>query len=444
MAAKKKRMFSPARLLLGSILLAIGIGTILLSMPFAQTTDIPFLDVFFTAASATTVTGLETVPIEHFSNFGHFILMCLIQIGGLGLITMTLFLVSLFVDLGFSTQLLMGQIMELDAWKNIKKLLLFIIGFTLAVEAIGAFLVFFAIRHYHPLGKAIFIAIFHSISSFCNAGFTLFPHGQSFLKHNGPLLGFTSFLILAGGLGFITWNEIIKWVRSLRKKRRYAFTLHSKIVLYTTGLLIGSGTLLFWILERNNTLQNVSWPLAMFNSLFNALAARSAGLGSVPVVQLHLATILIFMILAFIGSSPGSTGSGVKTTTFVIFLSTVRSAIYARPSIEIQGRRIARDQVYKALAIITLSIAWIFFATFCLLITETGWEFLDILFEVVSAFATMGLSLGVTPYLTTFGKGLIIITMIVGRIGSLTAILALQRKIEPGEYEYPEERVMLS
>lgn len=439
----KQVILSPARLLLSSIVLTIGGGTALLALPLCRVTDIPLIDLLFTATSATTVTGLKTIPLEQFTRYGQLVIMLLMQIGGLGLITMTLFLLSLFVNLGFGTQLIMGKLLELDSWTNIKKLLLFIIGFTLLVEFIGACCVFMVIHQHYTLMNALFLSTFHAVSSFCNAGFSIFPHGLSFIEHSPALLTITSLLIIAGGLGFLTWVEVNRWLHSFNKKRRYTFTLQSKIVLYSAALLTGSGALLYWILERNNTLSQQNWLLTILNSLLNSLSARSAGFVVVPTNELHLATILVFMVMAFIGSSPGSTGSGVKTTTFAIFLSTVRSAIYARSSIEIQGRRIAQEQVYKALAIITLSICWIFFATFCLLITEKGWEFLDILFEVVSAFATLGLSLGVTPFLTPFGKLLIMVTMIVGRIGSMTAVLALQRKIAPAEYEYPEERVML-
>lgn len=439
----KQSVLSPARVLLSSIVLTIGGGTALLALPLCRTTEIPLLDIIFTATSATTVTGLNTIPLDHYSRYGHCILMLLMQIGGLGLITLTLFMFSLFINVGFGTQLIMGKILEVDTWKNIKQLLLFIIGFTLIIEFLGACCIFLAIKQHYTLSHALFLSAFHAVSSFCNAGFSLFPHGLGFMQHNPFLLSVTSGLILAGGLGFLTWHEIYEWFYTLHKKRRHVFSLQSKIVLYSTALLTGSGLLLYWILERNNTLEHETWFLTILNSLLNSLSARSAGFVSVPTSELHLATILVFMVLAFIGSSPGSTGSGVKTTTFAIFLSTVRSALYARPSIEIQGRRIAQEQVYKALAIITISICWIFFATFCLLITEKGWEFLDILFEVVSAFATLGLTLGVTPYLSPFGKLLIMLTMIIGRIGSMTAVLALQRKIKPAEYEYPEERVML-
>ncbi|MGE0010251.1 MAG: TrkH family potassium uptake protein [Candidatus Babeliales bacterium] len=439
----KQSVLSPARVLLGTILITISGGAALLALPLCRTTEVPFLDLLFTATSATTVTGLNTIPLDHFTRYGHSVIMLLMQIGGLGLITLMLFMVSLFVNVGFGTQLIMGKILELDTWKNIKRLLLFIIGFTLVVEFLGACCIFFAIKEHYTLSNALFLSIFHAVSAFCNAGFSLFPHGLGFMQTNPFLLSITSLLILAGGLGFLTWHELYIWLQTLKKKRRHTFTLQSKIVMYATALLTGSGLLLYWILERNNTLAHDTWFLTLLNSLLNSLSARSAGFVTIPTSDLHLATLLVFMVMAFIGSSPASTGSGVKTTTFAIFLSTVRSALYARPSIEIQGRRIAQEQVYKALAIITLSICWIFFATFCLLITEKGWEFLDILFEVVSAFATLGLSLGVTPYLTPFGKLLIMLTMVIGRIGSMTAVLALQRKIKPAEYEYPEERVML-
>jgi trk system potassium uptake protein TrkH len=261
-----------------------------------------------------------------------------------------------------------------------------------------------------------------------------------FQKHPLFLL-VTTALMFSGGMGFITWREIVYYIRSLRDKRKHHFSLHSKIVFSVAGIILVTGTLIYWFLERNNTLTMLSTPYALLNSFFNVASMRSTGFTTVIPTELNLATLLLIMLICFIGAAPGSTGSGIKTTCFAIFLAMIRAATQGRTSVELKGRRIPRDQVYKALSI---SIGWILLATFILLITEKGGDFLDILFEVISAFATLGLSLGITPFLSQTGKIVIIITMIIGRIGSMTVILALRRQKEPHEYEYPEERVLLS
>jgi trk system potassium uptake protein TrkH len=435
--------FSPGRIILISLLAAIAFGTFLLLLPISRSVSVPFIDLLFTATSATCVTGLLTIPTTSFSPFGQLIILFLIQVGGLGLITMTLFIMSIFVELGLTTQLLAGRLLELETWKNIKDLLFFIFKFTIALEGIGALFTFFIVRHEYPLLHGLFFSIFHAISAFCDAGFYVFPGGLIAYKNNHPMLIITSILMLSGGLGFITWHELIEYIESFFQKKRKRLSLYSKIVLSTTAFLIITSSLLFWILERNNTLAAMTPFTALLNTLFNAIASRSTGFSTMYTSELHIATLFMIALIAFIGSSPGSTGSGIKTTTFAIFLATVRTAVMDYGSVQIKGRRIATDQVHKALAIISLSLAWIIITTFCLLITEHSWEFFDILFEVISAFATLGLSTGITPYLSPIGKLFIITTMIVGRIGALTFLLALRKKREVREFEYPEERVML-
>ena len=352
------------------------------------------------------------------------------QIGGLGLITLTIFIMSIFVELRMATQLLAGRMLELESWKNIKSLLYFIFKFTLILELIGAFITFFVIRNDFSLIHSIFLSLFHSVSSFCDAGFTLFPQGMITYSKNAPMLIMTSALMLFGGLGFITWHELLEYGKAFYHKKRRFLSLYSKIVLSTTALIVISTGILFWILERNNTFYQMSPGMAFLNTIFNAIASRSTGIMTIQTSELQIATLFIILIVAFIGSSPGSTGSGIKTTTFAIFLATIRSTIMGQTSVHIKGRRIARDQVLKAATIIALSIGWIIVTIFCLLITERSWQFFDILFIVVSAFSTLGLSTGITPYLSATGKIFIIATMIIGRIGSLTVMLALRKKKE--------------
>lgn len=444
MPPRKVIKFSPGRVILVSLCAAVCCGTLLLLLPISRTTPIPIIDLLFTATSATCVTGLLTVPLSSFTLFGQGVILTLLQIGGLGLITMTIFVISIFVHLGLTTQLLAGQMLELESWKNIKELLYFIFKFTIALELLGAGITFFVLIGDYSIAKSIFLALFHSISSFCNAGFSLFPRGMVTYNTNNILLLTTSALMLFGGLGFITWHELFDYARNYIQRKKRFLSLYTKIVLITTSILIALTALLYGLLEYHNTLYTFNSFTALNNIVFNAIASRSTGYMSISPAELHIATLFVIMIIAFIGSSPGSTGSGIKTTTFAIFLATIRAAIHTGTSVHLKGRRIARDQVYKALAVITLSLAWIMLTTFLLLISEQGWEFFDIIFEVVSAFATLGISTGITPHLTPTGKILIMCTMIIGRIGSLTMIIALRKKHEtPHEYEYPEERVML-
>lgn len=436
--------FAPGRIIITAFILGILVGTALLALPMARRVSIPIIDLFFTSTSIICVTGLLTVPLTSFTPFGQCIILILMQLGGLGLITMTIFVLSLFMEFGFGTQILAGKLLELESWKNIKGLLLFIIIFSVIAELLGALFIFVFLKPYFSFWHTLFLSLFHSVASFCDAGLSLFPDSMLLFQRHPAFLLVTAMLMLSGGMGFITWREIVLYLRSFKDKRRHHFSLHSRIVLSAALIIIPISTLLFWLLERNNTLAYLSFPYAVVNSFFNITAMRSTGFSSVIPIELNLATIFLIMLLCFIGSAPGSTGSGVKTTSFAIFISMISAAIQGRTSVEIKGRRIPRDQVYKSLAIIALSITWILLITFILLITEKGWDFLDILFEVVSAFATLGISLGITPFLSWFGKIMIITTMIIGRIGSMTVILALRRSKEPREYEYPEERVLLS
>ncbi len=444
----KKRLahFSPGRLILLSFLFTVFIGTILLALPISRTQPISLIDLLFTSTSATCVTGMIIVPLENFTTFGHCVLIGLMQIGGLGLVTMTLFFMSLFVNLGLTTQIMAGQLLEIEAWQNIKKIIAFIIITTLTIETVGTLVTYTSIyTYYDSTFEAILFSIFHAVSSFCNVGLSPFKNSMELFTHNPKMLISTIVLVFCGGFGFVTWYELILYLKSIRKKRRYTFSLHSKITLYVTTILLTIATLSFFILEHNNAFLKLSKPMAFLNSLFIVVASRSTGLLTVNIGTLHLGSILLIMIIAFIGSSPGSTGSGIKTTALAVFFATIKSGILGKTSINLKGRKIAKDQIYKTIAIVSLSFLWILFSCFCLLITEQGWHFIDILFESVSAFTTIGLTTGLTHHLSYIGKIFIILSMFIGRIGSLTLLLALRKtKKEKTDFSYPEERLMLS
>ncbi len=283
-----------------------------------------------------------------------------------------------------------GQLFELDSWHNIKKILIFTFGSTLILELLGALIFFSIFKSEYSLGSAIFYSLFHSISAFCNAGVSFFH--------------------------FLTEQNLER---------------------YNTNYL--------FLATTNNTLASLSLPLKFGNAIFHVISFKSCGFILGNLTDFLPVTIFLIMIIGLIGSSPGSTGSGIKITTFVLFLNTIKSTINGRTSVEAFEREIPIDQIYKAISIISLGVGWILFTTFCLLLTETNWTFLDVFFETMSAFSNVGFSLKGTQKLSDFGKLFIMATMFIGRIGSLTFILGLKLKSrkETIEFSYPEERVML-
>ncbi len=432
------------KLVLLALPLLILVGTCLLALPVSRNIPIDIIDLLFTSTSATCVCGLQTIGLSNFTLFGQSVIFALMQIGGLGIITLTIMFIFLLSNIKMSTRNIAGEILEIKKTKDVKKTLFFILILTIVCEAIGALVTFFNIKDFYPSGTAAFYSIFHATSAFCNAGLSLFPNGMLGFNNNFSMLFITMILIFIGGLGFVTWHEKFKFIKSLFTGKTFRVSLNSKLSLYIALTLISLGALLFWILEHNNSLAGASIFTSFTNSLFNSVAIRSAGLMTVSISSLKLATLLLIMCLSFVGSAPGSTGSGIKTTTFVIFLATVKAVISGRNEIEIRGRKIAKAQVYKAITILVLSISWIIFTTFCLLITEQNASFLNILFEASSAFSVSGLSLGLTSSLSLIGKLFIILSMLFGRIGSMTLVLVLLRQQDQKDFSYPEERVMLS
>lgn len=445
MGLSRTHFFSPSRTILLSMVFSIIAGTLLLSLPCARTQDIPVIDLLFTSTSSLCVTGLLTVPLTAFSFFGQAVILFLIQIGGLGLITLTLFVVSLFVNLGLSTQVLAGETLDLESWKGTRRILAFIISLTLLCEFLGACCIFLSLRHKFPFMQALFYSVFQSISAFCNSGISIFENSMLNYSHDYIVLSSMSMLIILGSIGFITIKELIEQYNPFRTTVKHSiFSLQTKIILsyYTFLTLINTG--IFWLLERHNTFEGMTTVQQLVNSFFTAISCRSSGFLTVYTNDLQNASIFNLLINAFIGSAPTSTGSGIKITTAAIFIATINAAIQGSTVVNIKGRRIMKDQIYKALAIVSLSISWIITTTFFLLITEQTCNFVDICCETLSAFATLGISTGITPYLSFFGKNIIILNMFIGRIGSLTLMIALRKKMDTQEFLYPEERIMIS
>lgn len=442
--------FSPGHILFIMVFTTIISGTLLLSLPMSRTVEIPFLDLLFTATSVTCVTGLFTIPLDSFTTTGHAIILILSQIGGIGLVTLTIFLLSLFMNFGFASQLIASQLLHFEGWKNIRAFIAFIIGLTLCIELFGALCFFSFFITKFPIQQAAFFSLFSSVASFCNTGIML-PQMSLDTYSTSLIMSLTATaLMIFGSLGFVTWNEIVQYVLSVAHNRRYQFSLQSKIILYGTLCVIIGALVAFLLLEWNYALSHEQEGIQKYaNIVFQVVSFRSAGFITPLFYFFRLPTFLLILFIAFIGGSPASTSGGVKITTITILIATIRSAIKGRFSVEIRGRSIPVDQVYRALAIISLSVVWICMTTFLLTMTEQEQSFNALFFEASSAFCTLGMSLGTTHMLSDYGKIIIIASMIIGRIGSLTLILALKtvatrRKQEGVDFSYPEERVILS
>jgi trk system potassium uptake protein TrkH len=419
-----------------------GAGLLLLPKATEPPEEISFIDALFTATSATCVTGLIVVDTgSYFSQFGQIVILLLIQIGGLGLMTTTAFF-SLILGRGMSVKesVLMSDVLSSKTLSRVSNLIVSILALTLVFETIGVISFYFSWSGIDGFehGSVFYYSIFHSISAFCNAGFSLFR--DSFEGFKGDIahnLTLTS-LIIIGGLGFTVIMNLIRF--GIFKRER--LSLQTKLVLVMTAILIVAGSILVLVTEWRNSLRDLPFFTKFAASYFQSVTTRTAGFNTINIGRLTSACHFLMMILMFIGASPGSTGGGIKTSTFGIFLGSIRSMLKGRSSVEMFKRSVPRDVVNKALSVIILAIMLLAVFGFILLLTQKG-DPVHILFELFSAFGTVGLSAGITPHLTTLGKIVIIITMFVGRIGPLTLALAIGQRRESAAYEYPDEAVMI-
>ena len=438
---------SPPWIVILTFVSIIALGTLLLSLPksTAPGKETTFLNALFTATSATCVTGLTVVDTgSHFSLMGQIIILCLVQIGGLGLMTFTsFFALILGREFGIKDRVLLRDIFDYASPGMVTRLILSILGITFLIETIGAFLLY--IQFLPQIGDSSFClysAIFHSISAFCNAGFSLYQ--DSFTKyeaHLGINLTMAS-LIIMGGLGFTVLINLLHWRPSRFKRKGKSLTVQSKLVLIVTSLLIGIGALFLLIGERDGVLKDLPLERRLLGAFFQSITARTAGFNTLNIANLTNFSTFLLIILMFIGASPGSTGGGVKTSTFAILLLTINSMARGKSRVEIFKRTIPQIVIYQALCVAILALGWISISTLLLSLTENA-PFINILFEEFSAFGTVGLSRGITPHLTSVGKIVIILTMLVGRIGPLTLALAIGGRKVSEPYKYPEEKIMI-
>jgi len=455
--------FNPTILFVISFLVLILIGTVLLMLP-RTTIEAPlsFVDALFMATSAVCITGLSVADIStNFSMFGQTVIIVLIQVGGLGIMTFTGFF-GYFFSGGFSfkNQLMFGEILGENKVASVIKTLLTMIFITLLFEFLGAVLIFSTLErtNFPNMGSMVFFSIFHSISSFCNAGFSILSGGitNDAYKFNYPFQLALSSLFILGGLGFgIVLNfytyikeSIFLWYHRLITKKKYkhkawSFSFNSKLVLLCNAIIIVAATLFFYFLERKNTLSlekglGGEWA----TSFFMANAARSAGYNSIDLSFIGAPTIFLIMLLMWIGASPGSTGGGVKVTTVALSFVNIISLAKGKEYIEIFKRRIASESVNKAFAIILLSFIVVGLSFFVLIFTDPDKSMKDLLFESLSAYTTCGLSLGITPSLSMGGKLIIVVTMLVGRVGMLTLLVAFIKNTTRRNIIFPEEKIL--
>lgn len=441
----------PTQIMVIGFATVVLIGGLLLNLPIATQSgeSIGLLDALFTATSAVCVTGLVVVDTAtYWSGFGQGVIIMLIQIGGLGFMTIaTLFALIIKKRINLRERLLLQEALNQIDLSGLVKLTRYVLLMTFLIEGIGALLLSTVFIPQFGISKGIWYSVFHSISAFCNAGFDLMgsvsgPFSSlTYYVNNFIVIITISALIILGGLGFPVILDIIK------HKKISKLTIHSKVVLFTTTMLIVVGMIFMLLLEYNNpdTLGPLGFGGKLLASLFQSVTTRTAGFNTIDLTIMYQSSIFIIIILMFIGASPASTGGGIKTTTLAILVLTVKSFILGKEDIEIYERRIGPSTVRKSLGIFFIGIVVVVSGTLIISVTDSQFTLVDAGFEVVSAFATVGLSIGGSSNLSALGKIFIMIFMFMGRVGSLTIFMALASKgIKKNQpIRYPEGKIIV-
>lgn len=442
----KNKFFSPYMIILLSFVIVTILGGILLSLPISMNygKSVKLIDGFFIATSAICVTGLASIDIGSVYNiFGQMVILILIQLGGLGVITFTSVIIILISKkIGYYTKKIVQEDININTTFKIEEYVKKVIFSVILIEVIGAVILFFEFIKKFSFLKAVYYSFFHSISSFCNAGFSLFSDNLSSFK-NSLIINMTiPILIFLGGIGFST---ILNCYNVLRKKEKY-LTSTTKLSIKISILLVVIGMLAIFFLEysNKNTIGSLSLGQKLEASFFQSVTTRTAGFNTISMTGLKRSTSLLFIILMFIGASSGSTGGGIKTTTIgIIFLGTL-ATLKNKDRIEYNKRSVSWRNYNKSIAILFISLIYTIICIFLLILLEKNKSLLDLAFEVFSAFGTVGLTRDLTPSLADISKFIIIVTMFVGRVGPLTIALALSKlKLKKGHYIYPEENILI-
>ncbi|WP_188998178.1 TrkH family potassium uptake protein [Paenibacillus nasutitermitis] len=438
----KKSKISPPQFLAMGFTSIIVIGTILLWLPVASIPGqrLSFIDALFMATSATCVTGLSVVDTtSHFTFFGHIVILILVQLGGLGFMTMaTWFALAWGKRVSLRERLILKEAMNQHYMEGIVRLSRRVIIYSLTVEFVAAILLSLRWATEMPVGQAVYYGVFHSISIFNNAGFVLIEGSFAAYADDLFINVITVILIILGGIGFIVLSDLIEY------RRTRTLSLHSKVVLSASGMLIVFGALVIFLMEFNNvqTLGPLHGGGKVLASIFQSVSLRSAGTSTIDITGLRESTQFFMIILMFIGAAPGSTGGGIKVTTFVILIGSVITMLRGREDVVLFRNRLSKEHTYKAIMITFIGLALVVSGAMIMSTTQSH-SFLKLLFETTSAFGTVGLSVGLTPELTTSGKIVIIVMMFIGRLGALTLAYALQPRIHKELYRHPEGKIII-
>jgi len=431
---------NPARIMMISYVLVIVTGMFLLKLPKATYAGISWTDALFTSSSAVCITGLSTVNISQVFSFeGQVVILFLIQLGGLGIITLTSF-IALFIQRGFRLrdQIIVQEVLDSENLSSLTSILKAIVAITFISELIGATGLYFSWGNLDlPEFERIFSALFHSVSAYCNAGFSIFPNG---LETSGYQFGSLSLviimvLIVFGGLGFYTYSDLLH-IGEIKMIRKKGLSLQSRVVITGTLFLILLGALLIWVIQYPQW-KEVAPGKQVLDAFFLSITSRTAGFSTVSIRNLAVPALMIVMMLMYIGGAPNSTSGGIKLTTVMTLLVTIRAFVRGKTRVEVGWNTIPMRIVRRAYIVFSVSVILIFVVLSILTWTEKQ-PFLELVFEVISAFGTVGLSTGITPELTTTGKFLIMLMMFAGRIGLFTFAVAMSEVKDDTSYTFPE------
>lgn len=454
---------TPSALFAVSFVMLIFVGTAMLLVPNVSAQNLSFVDALFTATSAVCVTGLTVVDTATaFTSIGKDMILILIQIGGLGLMTFTNFFAILFKGgMSFRNHLILSDILQADKPNSLFSTLLKIVAYTFVMEMIGIFFIHVTSheKFFTSSEGSWMFSIFHAISAFCNAGFSTVPNGlfNDEFRFNYSFQIVICLLVILGGIGFPVVLDIYDTLKNLFKslirwlffKERFIFlarnfNVHSRLVLSSTGILLLLGMVLYYLTENNNSLLDHPTIYGkMVQAFFGSVTPRTAGFNTVDMGNLTKGTVLIYLLLMWIGASPSSTGGGIKTTTFTIAFSNIVSLARGKSRIDLFNREISNSSVSRAFAVIFLSLIIIGIAVFFISIFEPNQELDRIAFECFSAYSTVGLSMNLTPELGTASKFVLIITMFLGRVGMFTLLFGLFKKMHSSSHQYPKENVLI-
>jgi len=458
----KRTLLNPAQLFIFSFFSIILIGALLLMLPKATYSGLSFLDALFTSTSAVCVTGLIVVDTgSYFTTFGQSIILCLIQAGGIGILTIASYFSYFFKGgTSYENQLTLSDMTGASKLGEVFSTLKRILVITFSIEILAAFLIYLSLDKnlFGSFFERFFFSIFHSVSAFCNAGFSTLPSSlyETGFKYNYLLQSIIIVAFVLGGLGFPIVVNIVKYVKYFFARKLFYITgkkrvhkpwvlnLNSRITLLTTFTLTIFGTLMFYINEYHNTLEEHSPVGKIITALFGATTPRTAGFNTVDMNALHFSTIMLMFLLMWVGASPASTGGGIKTNTFAIATLNFLSLARGKSKIEIFRREIAEVSVRRAFAVIALSLMVIGTGILLISVFDEDKSLLNIAFECFSAYSTVGLSLGITAGLSSASKLVIITVMFLGRISMLTLLIALFKKVKQKNYKYPIEELTIN